>query len=82
MEWKRENSQVADYRMKAATVAHRRGIERYRAVSSGIERRRWCGGDQSAGQRVPVVELLRGVALDQDIAVVKGLEVNLDYVGA
>jgi hypothetical protein len=53
------------------------------AVAQGrdIERRRCRGADQSTGQRVPVVKLLRSVTLDQDIAVVQGLEVDLDDVG-
>jgi hypothetical protein len=30
---------------------------------------------------VPVFELLRALTLDQEIAVVKGLEIDFDYVG-
>jgi hypothetical protein len=33
-------------------------------------------------ERVPVVQLLRGVALYQEIAVVERIEVNLNDVGA
>jgi hypothetical protein len=53
------------------------------AVAEGraSERRRLRGADQSAGERTPVFELLRGVALDQKVAVVESLEVNLDHVG-
>ena len=37
-------------------------------------------GSDRGGKRVTVVELLRGVALYQDIAVVERLEVNLDDI--
>ena len=30
---------------------------------------------------MPVVELLRALTLDQDVAVVESLEINFDYVG-
>ena len=43
-------------------------------------RRRARACSDRGGQRVLVVELLRGVALDQDIAVVERLEVNLDDI--
>ena len=42
--------------------------------------RRW-GANRSAGDRADVVvELLGGVALDEEVAVVQGVEVNLDDI--
>jgi len=34
------------------------------------------------GQRVPIVELLRALTLDKDVAVVESLEINFDHVSA
>ncbi len=40
----------------------------------------WAVGGVSAGERMPVFELLRGLAFHQVIAMVKGVEVNLDDI--
>jgi len=36
--------------------------------------------NRSAGDCVPVFELLRGVALNEEVAVIQGVEVNLDDI--
>ena len=43
--------------------------------------RRWRAFSDCFGQRVPVVKLLGSVALDENIAVVERLEVDLDDIG-
>jgi hypothetical protein len=61
-------------------IGNRQGVPVLGKLSRVSARRVARAGSDRLGQRLLVVELLRGIALYQDIAVVERLEVNLDDI--